>query len=108
MKTIIQAHERKIIDAPAKCDICGVTTVSPTTGKLLNRCHCGGELKTVVTHAQRIADAERRGWRGVHIGDGLDNSPTGLIGIPPPPQPGFPCNVPDFFTAPISPENPKS
>lgn len=40
------SFELQIIDAPAKCLRCGVTTISPTTGKLLNRCHCGGELKT--------------------------------------------------------------
>lgn len=38
--------ELRIIDAPATCLRCGVTTISPTTGKLLNRCHCGGERKT--------------------------------------------------------------
>ncbi len=50
-------------------------------------------------HARMVAimrDAEKRGWRGVHI-DTESDSPTGLIGIPPPPQPGFPVNVPATF-----------
>jgi len=38
--------ELQIIDAPAACLRCGANYASPTTGKLLNRCHCGGELKT--------------------------------------------------------------
>lgn len=35
-----------IIDAPAKCPKCGSRYVSPTTGKVRNDCHCGGELVT--------------------------------------------------------------
>ncbi len=40
-----------MIDAPAQCVKCGMRAVSPTTGKLMNVCYCGGELKTVVDPA---------------------------------------------------------
>jgi hypothetical protein len=34
----------KLVDAPATCNKCGSRYVSPTTGKVLNKCHCGGAL----------------------------------------------------------------
>ena len=48
------SFELRIIDAPAKCLRCGVTTASPTTGKLLNRCHCAGELKTTNDNERNV------------------------------------------------------
>lgn len=34
-----------MIEAPARCETCGARHQSPTTGWLMNVCHCGGELK---------------------------------------------------------------
>lgn len=56
-------------------------------------------LCTTACHARMVAimlEAEKRGWRGVHI-DTYSGSPSGLIGIPPPPKSGFPVNVPTTF-----------
>lgn len=39
-----QPECRKLIDAPALCNKCHSRYVAPTTGKIINRCHCGGEL----------------------------------------------------------------
>jgi hypothetical protein len=33
-----------LIDAPAFCEVCRCRYVSPTTGKVADRCHCGGRL----------------------------------------------------------------
>lgn len=41
---VTPTFERKIIDAPAQCVRCNARYQSPTTGKLMNDCHCGGEL----------------------------------------------------------------
>ncbi len=40
--------EDQMIDAPAECVKCGMRAESPTTGKLMNVCYCGGELKTII------------------------------------------------------------
>ena len=45
--TINDQPEPQMISAPATCLQCGTVFISPTTGKLLNRCGCcGGTLKT--------------------------------------------------------------
>ena len=46
----IAAPELRVIDVPATCLRCGVTITNPTTGKILNRCGCGGEIKTNHEH----------------------------------------------------------
>lgn len=38
-----------VINAPARCKKCGTECQSPTTGKLRNDCHCGGELVSLGT-----------------------------------------------------------
>lgn len=37
---------RRMIDSPARCIKCGARYTSPTTGKVMNACVCGGELFT--------------------------------------------------------------
>lgn len=36
-----------MVDAPARCEKCRTLYHAPTTGKLLNKCHCGGTLKPI-------------------------------------------------------------
>lgn len=37
----------ELIDAPARCVKCGATHTSSTTGKVFDRCYCGGALRPI-------------------------------------------------------------
>jgi hypothetical protein len=54
--TIIHApaFEQKCIAAPARCKVCNIRYQSPTTGVLMNACHCGGELVTIGTEIKPV------------------------------------------------------
>lgn len=43
----LPAEVREMVESPARCLKCGKTTHADTTGVLINRCSCGGELVSV-------------------------------------------------------------